>query len=171
MRYIFKRALFVIFFAYFAIDAIFATIARPVARWLDRLKIGRQLRGWIISLRPYPTLALFVVPFVVLEPVKPVAAYMIGTGRYVAGMTVLIVGEMLKLVLLERLFSVCRRKLMSIPAFAWAYEQWRWAIDGLQSTAMWREAKKLMAAARRIFHDVLSSWVQNRPRSAKGSRS
>jgi AraC-like DNA-binding protein len=39
-----------------------------------------SLRAQIVSLRPYPTLALFAVPLIVLEPVKPVAAYLAGTA-------------------------------------------------------------------------------------------
>jgi hypothetical protein len=35
---------------------------------------------------------------------------------------ILIVGELLKLLLIERLFSVSRDKLMTIPVFAWCYD-------------------------------------------------
>jgi hypothetical protein len=44
-----------------------------------------------------------VLPVVLLEPVKPVAAYLIGSGKFAAGMTLLAIGEMLKLVIVERL--------------------------------------------------------------------
>jgi hypothetical protein len=57
-----------------------------------------------------------------LEPVKPVAAFLIGTGQIAAGVTVLTVGEILKLVIVERLFKLCRRKLLKIPLFAWLHE-------------------------------------------------
>jgi hypothetical protein len=39
----------------------------------------------------------------------------------VGGLIVLGVAELLKLVLIERLFGISRDKLMSIPAFAWGY--------------------------------------------------
>src|SRR5258708_7661060 len=74
VRTLFNRVLFVVFVAYFAVDAAFMTLARPVARRLGRLKLLAHMRRWISSLRPYPTLALFIVPLVILEPVKPVAA-------------------------------------------------------------------------------------------------
>ena len=57
----------------------------------------RRLRAWIRSLRPYPSLALFSVPVIMLEPVKPVAAYLAATGHGEQIVT-LIVGELLKLV-------------------------------------------------------------------------
>ena len=63
------------------------------------------------------SLALFSVPVIVLEPVKPLAAYLAATGQIMISVLTLIVGELLKLVLIERLFSLTRDKLMKIPAF------------------------------------------------------
>lgn len=53
-----------------------------------------------------PSLALFSVPMIVLEPIKPLAAYLAATGRILSSFVTLIVGELLKLVLVERLFSL-----------------------------------------------------------------
>ena len=64
---------------YFLVDAVFMTVARPISNWTADHWIFGSLRVWIVSLRPYPTLALFAVPVIVLEPVKPVAAYLAGT--------------------------------------------------------------------------------------------
>ena len=66
---------------YFLADAIFATIATPLARWIGEQRVFARLRSWIRSLRPYPSLALFAVPLIILEPVKPVAAYLAATGQ------------------------------------------------------------------------------------------
>src|SRR4051812_45542389 len=84
---------------YFLADAIFATIAHPLARWIGEQRIFARLRTWIRSLRPYPSLALFAVPLIILEPVKPVAAYLAATSQVRLALMVLIVGEILKLVL------------------------------------------------------------------------
>jgi hypothetical protein len=99
-------------------------------------------------LRPYPTLALFAVPLIILEPVKPVAAYLAATDQFAWGMTVLVVGEILKLVLVERLFSISRDKLMSIPAFAWCYGKYRLAKDWLESTEAWQTVRRWSRVAR-----------------------
>jgi hypothetical protein len=50
----------------------------------------------------------------------------------------LIVGELLKLVLVERLFSLTRDKLMKFPAFAWAYTKLREAKPWLEATEAWQ---------------------------------
>src|ERR1700710_2893248 len=119
---------------WFLADAIFSTIAHPLARWLGEHLVLFRLRAWIRSLRPYPALALFAVPLIILEPVKPVAAYLAATGHVELGLTVLVVGEILKLVLVERLFCINRDKLMSISAFAWAYGKYRLSRDWLEAT-------------------------------------
>jgi hypothetical protein len=82
---------------YFLADAAFMTIAKPISDWLAGHVVLRRLRAWIRSLRPYPSLALFSVPVIVLEPVKPVAAYLAATGQMVSSVVTLIVGELLKL--------------------------------------------------------------------------
>jgi hypothetical protein len=127
---------------YFLVDAVFLTLARPIARWLAGHWVFDRLRTWIVSLRPYPTLALFMVPVLVLEPVKPVAAYLTATGHIAGGLTVLLVGELLKLVLMERLFCISRDKLMSIAAFAWCYGRLRQAREWVESSGAWQRARR-----------------------------
>jgi hypothetical protein len=144
---LFKLFVVVVAAIYFLVDAVFLTAARPVARWLADHWIFDRLRTWIVSLRPYPTLALFMVPVLILEPVKPVAAYLTTTGHIAAGLTALLVGEMLKLVLIERLFSISRDKLMSIDAFAWCYDRLRQAREWMESLKGWQLARHLGFAA------------------------
>ena len=108
MKHILKPFVFILAAIYFLVDAVFLTIARPIARWLAGLWIFDRLRTWIVSLRPYPTLALFMVPVLVLEPVKPVAAWLTATGHIMCGLAVLLIGEILKLILIERLFCITR---------------------------------------------------------------
>ena len=138
MKRILKPAIFMLATIYFLVDAVFMTVARPFTNWIAEHWIFGSLRVWIVSLRPYPTLALFAVPVIVLEPVKPVAAYLVDTGHIAMGTIVFVVGEILKLVLVERLFSVSRDKLMSIPAFAWTYGKYWQAKDWLESFEAWQ---------------------------------
>jgi hypothetical protein len=127
---------------YFLVDAIFLTVAKSLANWVAAHWISERLRLWIVALRPYPTLALFALPVVVLEPVKPMAAYLIGTGHVATGIVSLIIAEILKLALVERLFSVSRDKLMTIPAFAWAFWKYRLAKDWITSVEAWQAMQR-----------------------------
>jgi hypothetical protein len=155
---ILKPIVFLVAAIYFVVDAVFLTAARPVARRLAGLKVFDSLRTWIVSLRPYPTLALFMVPVVVLEPVKPIAAYLTATGHIMGGLTVFVVGEILKLVLIERLFSVSRDKLMSIPAFAWCYDKLRQAREWVESLEGWQLTRRLSLAAKRAVFGYVIGW-------------
>ena len=105
MNRILKAIVFLLATIYFLVDAIFLTVAKSLANWIAEHWIFESLRAWIVSLPPYPTLALFALPVAILEPVKPMAAYLVGTGHVGTGLTFLVVGEILKLVLVERLFS------------------------------------------------------------------
>src|SRR5262249_30365984 len=117
VKRILKPLTYVLATLYFLVDAAFMAIAKPISDWLARHVVLRRLRTWIRSLRPYPSFALFSVPVIMLEPVKPVAAYLAATGQWMSSVVTLVVGELLKLVLVERLFSLTRDKLMRIPAF------------------------------------------------------
>ena len=148
---------------YFLVDAAFMAVAKPISDWLARHVVLRRLRAWIRSLRPYPSLALFSVPVIMLEPVKPVAAYLAATGQMVSSVVTLIVGELLKLVLVERLFSLTRDKLMKIPAFAWAYGKFRQVKAWLEATEAWRAIRSLSRAARNYVAQMkrsgACSWI------------
>src|SRR6266850_3603692 len=148
VKRILKPVTYVLAALYFLVDAAFLAIAKPISDWLARHVVLRRLRSWIRSLRPYPSLALFSVPVIILEPVKPVAAYLAATGQIMISVLTLVVGELLKLVLIERLFSLTRDKLMKIPAFAWAYTKFQQAKAWLEATEAWQAIRTLSRAAR-----------------------
>jgi hypothetical protein len=164
VKYCWKRltslAALAIAIPYFLLDAIFATVAIPLSKWIAGHWAFARIHRWVLSLRPYPTLLLFIVPVILLEPVKPVAAYLVASHHAALGLSALVIAEMLKLVLIERLFSVSRTKLLSIPTFAWAYGKYSTVKNRLMSTDAWQSAlrwsriarnaaKRLMLEARR----------------------
>ena len=147
---------------YLLVDAIFMTVAKPIANWIDKYVQLTRLRNWIRSLPPYPSLALFSVPVIVLEPIKPIAAYLAATGQFLSGAVTLIFGELLKLVLVERLFSLTREKLMRIPAFARLYEWYSQAMAWLKATNAWRTLDSLAKSGREYFKTTgarLAHWL------------
>ena len=125
MRRIFRPVGFVLVAVYFAVDAVFSYVTRPFVGWIGKHPAFNRIRAWIVSLNAYSALALFAVPVMVLEPVKPVAAYLMATGHLVSGLGSLVGAEILKLTVVERLFQLNRNKLLSIRAFAWGYGYWR----------------------------------------------
>ena len=157
MNRVLKPVTYVLAVVYFLVDAAFIAVAKPVSNWIAKHLVLRNLRAWIRSLPPYPSLALFSVPVIILEPVKPVAAYLAATGQFLSSVVTLIVGELLKLVLVERLFSLTRDKLMKIPAFAWAYTKFRDAKSWLEATEAWRTIRSLSKAIRNYVVQMKTS--------------
>ena len=145
---------------YFLVDAVFVGLTRPISRWLAEHLELRRLRAWIRSLPPYPSLALFSVPVILLEPIKPFAAYLAATGQLIEAALAFVTGEVLKLVLVERLFCLTRNKLMRIPAFAWAYGHYARAKAWLTQTEAWRR----MLLLRRAALDHLQAWRESASR-------
>jgi hypothetical protein len=92
---------------------------------------------------------------VVLEPAKPLGAYLIATGHVVYGITLVGVAEVLKIAVVERLFHFSRDKLMKIAAFAWAYNWLMVWLGYLRNQPLWQAVAKrfstIKAAARRLF--------------------
>lgn len=148
LKRILKPLTYVLAAIYFLVDAMFMAVARPIALWLGRHFEFRRLRAWIRSLPPYPSLALFSVPVIILEPIKPLAAYLVATGQFLSGVAAFIGCELLKLVLVERLFHLTRDKLMRIPAFAWGYGKFSEMKAWLEATEAWRAVRALVRAAK-----------------------
>lgn len=157
MKQTLKPATYALAALYFLADAAFMAIAKPISEWLARHVVLRRLGAWIRSLRPYPSLALFSIPVILLEPVKPVAAYLAASGQMVSSVITLIIGELLKLVLVERLFSLTRDKLMKIPAFAWAYTKFREAKTWLKNTEAWQAVRAISKAVRQYLTEMKKS--------------
>lgn len=148
MKRILRPVTYVLAAIYVLVDAVFMVVARPISRWLARRFEFKRLRAWIKSLPPYPSLALFSVPVLILEPIKPLAAYLVATGQFLSGAAAFIGCELLKLVLVERLFHLTRDKLMRIPAFAWVYGKFAEMKAWLQATEAWRAIRALSHAAK-----------------------
>jgi len=139
--------IFMVAFVYFVADAVFSYVTRPITVWMARQRLLQRARLWVASLPPYPSLVLFVVPIIILEPTKPLSGYLIGTGHFFAGAVIFIVAEVLKLTLVERLFQLNKKKLLSIPSFAWGYRYWRAMMNKVESLAVWKTARRVAVQA------------------------
>ena len=161
---ILKPLVFAFAVAYFVVDAIFVQFVRPLGDWIAKRRMFAGIRAWIVSLRPYPTLALFAVPIIIFEPIKPMAAYSIATGQMAMGTVTFIVGEILKLTFVDRLFKITRPKLLRIPAFAWLYGYWRSIMNSIKASRAWRTASRELAKIKHLLRNFflrLNIWQKN----------
>lgn len=149
--------------AYFLLDALAYWVVRPVARRIARLPLFARFGQWVAGLGPYPSLVLVLVPLALLEPAKPVGAWLFATGRPMAGAAVIIGAELVKITLVERLFHIAKPKLLTIGWFAWGYVRVTAWLAWLKETAPVRAARRLLIAVRQFARRVgrrLSSMVR-----------
>lgn len=141
---------------YFLLDSVVLAALRPLLAWIGRQPPVIRAQRWVASLGPYPTLALLLVPLVILEPAKPVGFYLLASGRPFEGGLILAGGELLKIVTVERLFRASRAKLLTIPWFARGYGMvTRW-LGWVRSLGAWR----LMVRV----HARIRAWIKGEAR-------
>ena len=137
---------------YFLIDDVVLAAFRPIVAWAAELRIVLRFAVFLRRLPPYPTLMLFLVPFVVLEPFKLGGLWLMATGRFAPGLVMLVIAHVASIVLVERLFQATRDKLLTIGWFARAYglvmRLYDWSLGRLRATAAWRRATATLAALR-----------------------
>lgn len=126
---------------------------------LGRLPVLRHLEAAVAKLPPYAALAICGLPALALLPVKLAAVWLIGTGRPVLGLAVIVLAKVLGTALVARLFALTHPTLMTLPWFARLYARWmpwkaallRW----VRGSALWRSARRVRLAVRRMIQRAL----------------
>jgi hypothetical protein len=89
-------------------------LVRTVADWPPFKAIDRR----IAALPPYPALCLFVLPALLLLPVKVLALFAIGAGYPVTGVAVFIAAKIGGAALVARVYFLTCPTLLTLPWFA-----------------------------------------------------
>src|SRR5437764_13364305 len=99
---------------------------RPIVAWVvnlvawDRLKT--RLAALVERLPPFAVLIVFVIPFIVLLPLKFVEVYFIVHRQWIATILVLVLAKLLGLGVTAFIFEVTKPKLLQMAWFRWLYE-------------------------------------------------
>lgn len=102
-------------------DWLWDDLAR-IAAAIGRLPIFHQLESFIIWLPSYPSLLLFIVPSLLLFPVKFASLYLISQGQPVWGFLIAVAAKLIGTALVARIFNLTKPKLLQINWFAVLYE-------------------------------------------------
>jgi hypothetical protein len=78
----------------------------------------KRWRRFIQHLNPYIALTLLAVPLVIVEPLKLIAIFILGTGHWITGSAVMLFAYAGSLFVVERLFKIVKPKLLTLPWFA-----------------------------------------------------
>jgi len=92
--------------------------------WVTRLPALAWLERRISALPPYPALAVFIVPTLLLLPVKLAALWLIGVGQAGLGLALIVMAKLFGTALLARLFQLTQAALMQLAWFARGYGRW-----------------------------------------------
>ena len=152
LRHLGRAVLLTIAILYFLIDLIFVSVVRPLRRRVTALRWVRRLREWVGRLNRYATLLLLLVPWLILEPIKPIGIVLLARKHHLAATLLIAIGEIVKLTLFEQIFDMAKPKLMTFSWFAWCYGRWRSMIEYLRSLPVWH---KLLSWYRTVRARVL----------------
>ncbi|MDN3919318.1 hypothetical protein [Roseateles violae] len=130
----------------------------PLARLMARIgalpplrRLGPLIRG----LPPYAALLLFLLPGLLLLPVKLAALWLIGIGRAGLGLALIVLAKLLGTAVVARLFQLTQPALLRLAWFARLYARWSaWKqglLDWLRASAAWRGARALKLRLRRLW--------------------
>lgn len=102
-------------------------------RLRGRMTFAAAARRRIQKLGPYKSLAVLLVPFLIVEPVKMTGMAFAGLGHWVAGTCMIIGGYAASLLVVDRLYRVVKSKLYTIRWCAslackvqLVLARWRW---------------------------------------------
>ena len=135
-----------------------APISRLMARIGD-LPVFRQIEALIKRLPPYAALALFLLPTLMLLPIKLLALWLIGIGRAKLGLLVILLAKVVGTAVVARLFALTQPALMQLAWFARWYARWLdWKgqlLSWVRASAAWRWGRafkrRVRSQVRRLF--------------------
>ncbi|WP_034996311.1 hypothetical protein [Beijerinckia mobilis] len=145
-------------FIYLVLDAILAPLFQPIVRWFAELALIQRLERLIADLSPYTILILLAIPFVIAEPAKLYALYLIGAGHMVLGVATLIGAYLISLLVVDRIYQAGAFKLRLIEWFdhlmSWLTHYRDKLVRFVHSTAIWQAAMRLKRDMKEWFAEL-----------------
>jgi hypothetical protein len=136
----------------------FVAIERFIVRLIPWTRVKRAFAAVVDRLPAPLVLLIFLVPFLIVEPLLVVATVAIAMGYVVTGVIAWIVLKLLAVALIPAIFDMTQHRLMTMPWFARAYEK---------VTAFHHYADEMVAPYKEAAAAVLREW---RSRAALATR-
>ncbi|MEA2906092.1 MAG: hypothetical protein QOI12_3479 [Alphaproteobacteria bacterium] len=126
------RPLWILLALLFLFEAWLWSHLAPVVAWIVTRVPLRAVKAWIAAsierLPPYPTLLVFLVPVLLLLPLKFLGLWMLAHGFWLGALGVLAFAKAVSLGVTAFIFDITRPKLLQLPWFARFYG---WMMRGL----------------------------------------
>lgn len=141
---------------------------------LGRLPVFRQAEAFIVRLPPAGALLLFIVPSVLLVPVKLAALWFISTGHAAVGVATIVLAKLAGTALVARLFKLTKPKLLQFSWFEMLYRHLtafkKRIYDRVKSTATYQKLHAFRLNLREAwqkFKKRRQSWLRRRWRALR----
>ncbi|HEY8906819.1 MAG TPA: hypothetical protein VIM63_12345 [Rhodoferax sp.] len=129
--------------------------------WVGQLPGLRWIEARVQALPPYGALAIFLLPTLLLVPVKLLALWLLGQGKVLTGTLVILAAKLVGTAIVARLFNLTRATLMQLAWFARLYTRWTaWKetlLAQVRASWPWR-------FSRAIKHRLRQRWQRLRTR-------
>lgn len=89
--------------------------ALAIKRSRGRMTFAAAIRRRIQQFGPYKSLAVLLVPLVIVEPVKMTGVAFVGLGHWIGGACMIIGGYAASFLVVDRLYRVVKSKLYTMP--------------------------------------------------------
>jgi hypothetical protein len=121
------KPLWILLALVFLFEAWLWSHLKPVVRWIVDLvpwrRLKERLAAAIEALPPYATLLVFLIPIVLLFPLKLLGLWMLAHGSWLGATAVLAFAKMISVGVTAFIFDLTRPKLLTLPWFRWFYER------------------------------------------------
>ena len=155
---------------YLLLSDLVAPAVRPVLDGLSRLRPVRRLTDRLRTLRPYPALVVLGVPAGLIEVLKLGAVYWVAQGHVVSGTAALLALHAASLLATERLFTVVKPQLLTIPWFAALWTRVEAVRDvvlrWVSGTWLWGTVRAAFGRLRRRAGGA-ADWIRAKARRAR----
>jgi hypothetical protein len=126
---------------------------RDFMAWVAQAPAIRWMEGRIAALPPYWSMAIFLLPGLILLPVKISALWLAAHGHPVYAACVFLAAKVVGTAVAARLFTLCRPSLLTVHWFERLYHWFGRLKDRLYHSAAWQ-------AAVRWKKDIKDRWVR-----------
>ncbi|HKA70598.1 MAG TPA: hypothetical protein VKE26_02265 [Xanthobacteraceae bacterium] len=120
------RPLWILLALVFLFEAWLWEHLRPIVAWIvDRIRwdtLKTQVAQWIDRLPPAATFLVFLVPVLLLLPLKIVGLWMLAHGSWLGAMATLALAKVVSMGVTAFIFDLTRPKLLQLAWFRWLYD-------------------------------------------------
>ncbi|HEV3045259.1 MAG TPA: hypothetical protein VGY52_15460 [Roseiarcus sp.] len=101
----------------------FVAVGRRLVALIPWAAFKARVAAWLERTPIFIVLAIYIIPLLIIEPLKTVSVYVMATGHFAFGVVAFIVLQFLTVGVVGVIFDLTRARLLTVPWFAWVYEK------------------------------------------------